>query len=845
LLAAALALCALLIGWPGPAAAQRVPSAASLPLEDPSGARVIVKYKALGSLMHALRADARALARGPQMAATLGQRHGLSLTDGRAIGERSQVVHGDMRTTSAALAAQLAADPDVEYAVPDYRRHRLSAPNDALFPAQAPGSGVTPLAGQWYLQTPDPMTYISAIDVLPAWSVTTGSASVVIADIDTGVRFDHPDLTNKLLPGRNFFSTNGVSGQGWSADASDPGDYTTTNQCGSGQAAESSSWHGTQTAGILGAQTNNAIGMASVGYNTMVLPVRVLGACGGADSDIQAGMKWAGGIAVPGVPANPNPAKVINMSLGGSGSCGAAYADVISQLNAKGVVVVVAAGNDEGLQVEAPGNCPGAVAVAGLRNVGTKVGYSDIGPEVALSAPAGNCINTSGACLYPILTTTNAGTTTPGANTYTDGLNNPSLGTSFSTPLVAGTAALVMAANPSLTPTQVRSVLQGTSRPFPTRSAGATSAVPQCSVPTSTSPVQDECICTQSTCGAGMLDAGAAVASAALGAPPVVSVSAAPVLVAVGGSVVLTGTATPPAGDSIVSYQWQLVDGSAIAAFSGPTNARTATVVTSATGTFTATLLVTTSTGASASDNVSVPVNPPAVPAVRIVPSSSLVNAGDPVTLDGSGSTASSPATLVGYQWSIASLSTPGLATFTSATNAATATLSTLGSASGTVTVQLSVTDSFGTVGTASQSITVSPVAPLVSISPATTITNVGNSVSFDGSGSTPPAGRTIAGYQWTLAAGTTGAAFTSGTTGPTATVTASATGSYTVTLAVTDSAGARASRNQAVTVNVATAGSGSGDGGGGGGGGGAMSGLWLLGLAGACAALRPLRRRR
>src|SRR5262249_9009044 len=146
-----------------------------------------------------------------------------------------------------------------------------------------------------------------------------------------------------------------------------------------------------------------------------VLPVRVLGKCGGQDSDIIAGMRWAAGLPVPGLPANPYPARVINMSLGGDGSCSAAYRDAVDQITAAGTVIVAAAGNPSGHAVGTPANCPGVIAVAGVRHVGTKVGFSSLGAEVAISAPGGNCVNTAAnsPCLYPILTTTNSGTTVP------------------------------------------------------------------------------------------------------------------------------------------------------------------------------------------------------------------------------------------------------------------------------------------------------------------------------------------------------------------------------------------------------------------------------------------------
>ena len=112
-----------------------------------------------------------------------------------------------------------------------------------------------------------------------------------------------------------------------------------------------------------------------------------------------------------GVPANPNPARVLNMSLGSEGACTAAYGDAVAEVMATGAVVVASAGNSAGHAVSTPANCPGVIAVAGLRHAGTKVGFSDLGPEIAISAPGGNCVDIgpNDPCLYPILTTTNSG----------------------------------------------------------------------------------------------------------------------------------------------------------------------------------------------------------------------------------------------------------------------------------------------------------------------------------------------------------------------------------------------------------------------------------------------------
>lgn len=580
---------------------RRSPSADALAAAAQGEARVIVKFKSDSTMMRALSAASGAQAE-PQQAKALSSRLGLALRDGRGLGPRSQLVFAS-GLSSADLAARLSKQSDVEYAVVDGRQRALAAPNDPRYPY---GQLTTPIAGQWYLRAPD-ATIVSAINAEGAWDVTTGSASVVVAVLDTGIRPEHPDLQAKLLQGYDFIHDIGTANDGDARDTdpSDPGDYVTSADVSGASAVAGctssdigpSSWHGTQTAGLIGAATNNGVGMASVGRDISLLPLRVLGKCGGYDSDIQDAMRWAAGLAVTGVPTNTHPAKVVNLSLGSAGSCSQAYQDVVNQLTAAGVVVVAAAGND-GLAVGTPANCNGVLAVAAVRHSGTKVGFSDLGPQIALSAPGGNCVNTTGTCLYPLLTTSNSGPTTPNTTAagsiYTDGDNHISVGTSFSAPLVAGTAALMFSVNPALTPAQIKAKLQQTARAFPSTGAGA--GVSACTAPTSTAQ-DSECYCTTSTCGAGMLDASAAVVASILN--PVITASA--TTVTTGTAVTLDGSSSQAfAGASIVGYQWAITGGANLGGLSS-TNAATTTLSTIGTGTVTVTLTVTDNAGRQAS----------------------------------------------------------------------------------------------------------------------------------------------------------------------------------------------------------------------------------------------------
>ncbi len=632
----------LLIGTAALAATLLLPLAAHTPMAQGTAAaapaaraRVIVKYRADSALLkkQALTATGMRILQ----TQALSERVGIALAPGNGITDRSHVVFAS-GLSSKELAAKLAAQSDIEYAVPDERKHIVAAPNDSYYksgPAVGAGAG-GPVVGQWYLKPQGTLGTAApaSINAEQAWDVTTGSASVVVAVIDTGVRRDHPDLQGgNVLQGYDmigpddptvtpltFFTANDCCGR--HAGADDPGDWVSaadvSNPSGvfTGCTVENSSWHGTQTLGLIGAATNNGVGIASVGRNVTVLPVRVLGKCGGFDSDIAAGMLWAAGVHVPGVPDNANPAKVISMSLGGSGACAQPYTDAVTQITTQGAVIVVAAGNGDasgnGTSVGTPANCPGVLAVAALRAPGDKVGFSDLGPEIAISAPGGNCVNTgSGPCLYPIMTTANSGLQGPvlgaAGAIYTDSFN-ASLGTSFSAPLVSGTVGLMLSVQPTLTPAEIKAKLQASAQPFPT--TGGTAGIPQCADP-GTSGVQDECYCTTAVCGAGMLDAHTAVL-AAQGVTPRISVTT-PTPTA-GQTVGLTSTsiATPPV--SIAGNQWAITNaGTSGATITGATNANTVNVMPTAAGTFTISLTTTDNSGAQATTTSNVVVAAAAV----------------------------------------------------------------------------------------------------------------------------------------------------------------------------------------------------------------------------------------
>lgn len=513
------------------------------------------------------------------------------------------------------LLQRLAADPAIDYAVVDRRRYRAAIPDDPLF-------NQTPETGQWWLTTPN-STFVSAIDGPRAWDLTVGDPGIVVAVLDTGALFGHPDVGRvedggKFLRGYDFVggvgSVDGIrvanDGDGRDPDPSDPGDWVSAadqrDPLFSDCDVSDSSWHGIHIAGIIGARSNNGIGVAGIGWNTPVLPVRVLGKCFGFDSDILAGMRWAGGLSVPGVPANTTAARVLNVSLGSLGECTTPYRSVVDELRARNVLVVAAAGNDGERAVASPGNCPGVVSVTALRHVGTKVGFANYGPGITIAAPGGNCVNVGVGqpCLYPIISADNDGSRGPGNMIY-----GGKLGTSFSTPMVAGVAALMLSRDPRLTNDDLIERLRLTSRVFP----AADPALFSCDDPDfkpnadGDLPNDGQCNCTATSCGDGMLDAGRAV----LAATNAVAVVFGPSSGATGQSVRFDGSASLPAPrQRITSYRWSVLDGPAGGGFSSSTSA--ASLFNGPAGQYTLRLAVSDSAGTSDSYDFVLELSPAA-----------------------------------------------------------------------------------------------------------------------------------------------------------------------------------------------------------------------------------------
>jgi serine protease len=463
------------VGAGVPADVPAAPAAQGVAVADQTD-RLIVKYKdesapvaakSKGSIAAAAAAKPMAAARKALLDRS-GQQFGMLMKESHSIATGARIIKLSRKATldevRQVAADLMARDPSVEYAEPDRMMHALMTPNDSMY------------TQQW-----DFFEATGGMSIPAAWDKSTG-AGIRVAVIDTGYR-PHADLSGQFLAGYDFISDTTVSndGNGRDSDASDPGDWTTAGQCYAGSPASNSSWHGTHVSGTIAAVTNNSSGVAGIAYGAKIVPVRVLGTCGGYTSDIADGIIWSSGGTVSGVPNIAARAHVINMSLGGSGACDTTTQNAINSARSRGTVVVVAAGNESvNASNSNPANCSGVITVAATNRSGGRASYSNYGTVVDVAAPGGD----SGAA---ILSTLNSGTKTPGTDSYAG-----YMGTSMATPHVAGVVALMLAKNSAMTPDQVESSLKSTARAFPASCSG---------------------------CGAGIVNASAAV-DAAMGVTP-------------------------------------------------------------------------------------------------------------------------------------------------------------------------------------------------------------------------------------------------------------------------------------------------------------------------------------
>ncbi len=432
--------------------------------------RFIVHYRPAANAPRSATAVSRHLA-------ATAARAGLKAAGGKALNMRalrrtalgSQIVASARaldRVEADRFLAQLRNDPQVAWAQPDYIKRPLdTVPTDPHYADL-----------QWDMHDP-----VGGVEAPRAWDTGNGEGTIV-AVIDTGY-VDHADLAANLVPGYDFVSWYGQTvdgelypdiagdGDGRDPDAHDPGDWTDASMdswCG---ARSPSSWHGTHVAGTVAAVANNGVGIAGLAHGAKVQPVRVMGHCGGLTSDIVDAIVWASGGSVEGVPANPTPAEVLNLSLGVNIPCSLdpATQAAIDDALGRGVSVVVAAGNAAmPAGNHSPASCTGVVTVGATGVEGGITYYSNFGPEVTLSAPGGGYVGPTETAY--VWSTGNRGETTPVASPEGDVLLGM-VGTSMAAPHVAAVAAMMQGAavangHDPLTPAQIKLLLKGTVKPF-------------------------------------------------------------------------------------------------------------------------------------------------------------------------------------------------------------------------------------------------------------------------------------------------------------------------------------------------------------------------------------------
>lgn len=413
--------------------------------------KVIVTYKAAA-------AEARSNTAAAGDATAKGSETGERLAFERRLAGGAALVDLGGETSKKDLTEVMNAfrgDPSVASVEPDIRAYAMAvAPDD------------TEYAKQW-----DLFEATGGMNVPGAWDKTTGSG-VTVAVIDTGYA-THSDVAGNVVSGYDFISSSADArdGNGRDNNAKDEGDWNATDgECGAGSKASNSSWHGTHVAGTVAATTNNTKGVAGIAYNAKIQPVRVLGKCGGSSADIADAITWASGGTVPGVPANATPAKVINLSLGGSSAtCPSVYQNAINGAVSRGTTVVVAAGNSNAnASGFTPANCANIINVASTSREGNRSFYSNFGTSVDVAAPGGEtrrATDTPGTVTTPengVLSTLNSGTTTQSAENY-----KPYQGTSMAAPHIAGLAALLESAKPALTPADIESAIKTNARALP------------------------------------------------------------------------------------------------------------------------------------------------------------------------------------------------------------------------------------------------------------------------------------------------------------------------------------------------------------------------------------------
>lgn len=488
----AFGLAAAVLAQPVGAQAEGAPGEGAQAVPADAVERLIIRYRADAPATGRVTAASASASADPAAdgAARVARSAGLGRVSGlrylKSVSPGLHVARFDQAVSAAAAQAiveRMQADPAVAAVTVDTRLQAHAAFVDP-YPYLLGSAHY-----QWHLQTPD--TVAGGSGAVAAWGRSTG-AGVTVAVVDGGYRL-HADLAANLLgaQGHDFISDAWTANDGDArdADAQDPGNGVASGDPGrpANCPAGDNVWHGTHVAGLIGAAADGALGIG-VAPSVRLLPVRVLGRCGGYLSDILAGMRWAAGLAVAGAPPNPAPARILNLSLGVAAACDANTQSVVDEIRAAGVSLVASTGNGSRTTITTPARCAGVLAVTAHDRDARKPAYANVGPGTAISAPGGDVSR-------GIASTWSRDPMAPDEDAYAH-----LYGTSMASAQVAGVLALMASARPDLPMAELEAVLLRSARPFPDASTCAR--------------------VTDRRCGAGLLDAPAAVAAAQAYQPP-------------------------------------------------------------------------------------------------------------------------------------------------------------------------------------------------------------------------------------------------------------------------------------------------------------------------------------